>query len=633
MAVDNFAGSSRIGRGKIAVCLAAVMAIAAISSFGEVAYSINGNTLTVTASSLYARKGLKLLWDSTDRGNVVTNWSNSVQIVDSVPSGGGTYVLDLAALGITNDTPCRIASYAHFARLNMLNQSGKRSYINTGIFDYDVYGIRFGYYSIYKSKVYAPCFGSSVSNGFAVCADNNSRTTAYIVWRGTALSNRPSVRYGTTSDTGPNMSKINEFAFTNGVFTLNGTTVNSNLGAGVAVGNAKCGIRIGTTYNDAGKDAMYGWWSHVSFDGADGNLIRDYIPVQRTSDNAVGFYDRVDNIFQISEGSDAFVAGTPTGETLEGDFAMASATFAHLGLSTRKSMLTIDVPSCCAGERLTILWDASDKGDDMSAWAHSAVLADSAVAGAYPVHMTSLGMKNGDVCRVVAWNTYLPLDMLKQDSYLSYVSTGLADSDVYGVRFGYYPVALRNQTAPCLGSVGTSGGGFLVYCDNTSRTNISVVLRGLGLSEHPPVKYGASASAAKDPSLINEIAFTNGVFTLNGEIVNSSIGTGLPVGTKGRQMDVGTASHYQNSNAMYGWWSHVSFDGADGGLILDYIPVKRASDDVVGFWDRVTMRFMKSSGTGGFTAGSLKDEPPVVFVRSSRVFTVTTIPGIMIVIK
>ena len=106
----DIARSARIGKGRFAVCLAAVAATAAISSFGEVAYSINGNTLTVTASSLYARKGLKLLWDSTDKGDVVTNWSNSAQIVDSVPSGGGTYIVDLAALGITNDTPCRIAS-------------------------------------------------------------------------------------------------------------------------------------------------------------------------------------------------------------------------------------------------------------------------------------------------------------------------------------------------------------------------------------------------------------------------------------------------------------------------------------------------------------------------------------------
>ena len=628
--MHNFGRSARVEGGKFAVRLAAVVAIAAISSFGDVAYSIDGNTLTVTASSAYARKGLKLLWDSADKGDVVANWSNSSLIVDSVPSGGGTYAIDLAALGITNGTPCRIASYEHFARLNMLKQPGKKTYINTGVFDYDVYGIRFGFYSFAKTKNYAACIGSSVTNGFAICANSATRVTAYVVWRGTALPERPNVNYRT--DTTADISKINEFAFTNGIFMLNGTTVNSSLGTGVAVGNARSEICIGTTYDDAGKEALYGWWSHVSLDGADGNMIRDYIPAKRATDNAIGFYDRVENVFQTSDGSVAFDAGTPTGETFEGDFAMATATFANLGLSARKSTLTIDVPSCCAGERLTILWDASDKGDDVSAWAHSAVVADSAVAGSYSVHMSSLGIRNGDVCRIVAWNTYLPLDMLKQNSYLSYVNTGIVDSDVYGVRFGYYSVALKSKTAPCIGSIGTSGGGFLVYCDNTTRTNISVVLRGSGLPEHPPVKYGESSSI-NDASMINEFAFTNGLFALNGEIVNSNIGVGLPVGAKRRQMDVGTAYHYQNGNAMYGWWSHVSFDGADGGRILDYIPVKRTSDDTVGFWDKVTKRFMASSGTGEFTAGSLKDEPPVVFVRSSRVFTVTTIPGVMIVIK
>ncbi len=630
--MHSFARSTRIGRVKFIACLAAVMAIAAISSFGEVAYSIDGNTLTVTASSAYAKKGLKLLWDSADKGNVVANWSNSSQIVDSVPSGGGTYTIDLAALGITNGIPCRIVSYVRFARLDVLRQPKQKSYINTGVYDYDVYGIRFGYYSVYKNKDYAACIGSSTNNGFAVCANAASRTTAYVVWRGTALSQHPTVKYGPSSETTPDVSKINEFAFTNGMFTLNGTTVNSSLGTDVAVGNAQCGIRIGTTYNDAGSVAMWGCWSHVSFDGADGSLIRDYIPAQRMSDNAVGFYDRVEKNFQTSEGAEAFVGGTPTGETFEGGFAMATATFANLGLSTRKSTLTIDVPSCCAGERLTILWDTSDKGDDMSAWAHSAVVANSAVAGSYPVHMSSLGMKNGEVCRVVAWNTYLPLDMLKQDSYQSYVDTGIADADVYGVRLGYYSIAMKSKTAPCLGSVGTSGGGFLLLSDADNRANISVVLRGAWVSERPAVKYGGSSSA-NDASLINEIAFTNGVFTLDGEIISSNIGVGQPVGTQGREMSIGTAFNYRNSNAMYGWWSHVSFDGADGGRILDYVPVKRASDDAVGFWDRVTKRFMARSGTGGFTAGALKDEPPVVFVRSSRVFTVTTIPGVMIVIK
>lgn len=293
------------------MCFAAIMAIAANSTFGDVAYSIDGNTLTVTASSVYARKGLKLLWDATDKGSVAANWSNSSLIVDSVPSGGGTYAVDLAALGITNGTPCRIASYERFARLDVLRQPRQYSYINTGVYDYDVYGIRFGYYSVYKNRDYAACIGSSTNNGFAVCANTASRTTAYVVWRGTVLSQHPTVKYGASSETTPVVSQINEFAFTNGMFTLNGTTRNSSLGTDVAVGDAKCGIRIGTTYNDAGSAAMWGCWSHVSFDGADGGRILDYIPVKRASDNAVGFWDRVTKRFMARSGSGGFTAGSP----------------------------------------------------------------------------------------------------------------------------------------------------------------------------------------------------------------------------------------------------------------------------------------------------------------------------------
>ncbi|MBO4286590.1 MAG: hypothetical protein J5985_00295 [Kiritimatiellae bacterium] len=161
--------------------------------------------------------------------------------------------------------------------------------------------------------------------GFVVYANGSSRIEVSVVWRGTELSDHPSVSYGQPDDA-PDTSKINEFAFTNGVFTLNGTVVNSSLGTGVAVGNAGLGIRIGTSQVDAGNKAMYGWWSHVSFDGVDGSLIRDYIPVQRMTDNVVGFFDRVSNTFASSAGADAFAAGTPTVETVDGDFVMETGT-------------------------------------------------------------------------------------------------------------------------------------------------------------------------------------------------------------------------------------------------------------------------------------------------------------------
>ena len=40
-----------------------------------------------------------------------------------------------------------------------------------------------------------------------------------------------------------------------------------------------------------------------------GSLVRDFIPVKRNSDNAIGLYDKVTNQFFANQGSDAFVAG------------------------------------------------------------------------------------------------------------------------------------------------------------------------------------------------------------------------------------------------------------------------------------------------------------------------------------
>ena len=619
-----------MGRKTYSFLLASIIAAAAGAN-ADIVYSIDGSKLTVTASSAYENRGLKLLWDSTDKGSSAINWSNSATITHSVPSVGGTYTIDLATLGISAGTPCRVASYMNFSRLNALKQSGYKCYFNSGIFDYNVYGIRFGYYSVAKNENSGPCIGSRGA-GFVVYANDSDRTKISVNWRGTKLSQNPSVKYGQQPSDAFDSAKINEFAFTNGVFTLNGATVNSSLGTGVAVGNANLGIRIGTSQADAGKKAMFGWWTHVSFDGADGSMIRDYVPARRVADNVVGFYDKVSRTFTSSESSDAFVAGTATGETLEGDFAMETATFARLGFSVDKSVLTITVPACCAGERLSVLWDDSDKGDDEAAWAHSAVVADVALAGTYTVYMSSLGMRNGQFCRVAASDRYYPLDMLLQDSKSSYINTGIKDSDVYGVRFGYYSVAKSDDGASCIGSYGSLG-GFVLYANGFSRINVSVVWRGAALSDHPEVRWG---SQGEDPDLskLNEFAFTNGVFTVNGATVNSSLGAGAAAGKQGKILTVGASTSDSGAGkGMFGWWSHVSFDDADGNRILDYIPVKRATDDAVGFWDRASRRFLTSSGTGGFTAGPASDAPQVVFEKVAQTFVVSTIPGMVVTVR
>ncbi len=620
----------------LAVCAMALLA-ATSQTWANVEYSLDGGMLKVTAASEYANRGLKLLWDSTDKGDVVTNWANSTTIVASVPSGGGTWTVNLAALGIAADARCRIASYIPFARLDMLEQQHYKCYINSGIIDSDVYGIRFGYYSVVKKENDSGCIGSAGdAGGFVVSANGVTRVTVKVKWNGTELAQHPNVRYGSSTSEAPDTSKINEFAFTNGVLSVNGGTVNANLGSGPA-GSSGCEMYIGTSQAEAGTQGMYGWWSHVSFYDAEGRTIRDYIPVRRETDNVVGFFDRVEKSFAPSLGSYAFVAGTPTGETIESDLKMASETIVQMGLSASRSTLTITVPSCCAGERLTVLWDDTDKGDDDAAWAHSEVIADSAAAGTYTVRMNTLGMRNGQFCRVVAGNKYVPLDMLRQNSLYSYIYTTINDTSVYGVRFGYYSLARAHKDgsdakyASCIGSRGSQG-GFVVYANNGSRSMPSLKWRGSDVTPRPTVKYGYPEDDP-DTSKINEFAFTNGVYTVDGTVVTSSLGAGLSVGTQTNRLSIGASTADRGAQSMYGWWSHVSFDDADGDRLLDYVPVKRAADDTVGFYDRATQKFVTSTGKDGFLAGPVSEGSPIVCIKGAGTFRVTTIPGMIIIFE
>ena len=623
----------------------------------DLSYSLKGGTLTVTASPSLAGKGLKLLWNKTDDGDasVVSSWTNSADIVLSVPAEGGVYSIDLCACGITNGQPCKVASFTRYERLDMLMQNSYKSYVNTGIADSRVYGIRFGYYSVANSvnktstnPNYSSCIGTRGS-GFVVhangaIASGDSRSEVTIYWRGAMLDVSPSVRYANSASDAPDVAKINEFAFTNGVFTLNGGVVKSDLGSGVTVGTSGNKMFVGTSYIDKDVRAMCGWWSHVSFDDANGDKIIDYIPVKRVSDNVVGFYDRVSSSFKTSSNPDgSFSAGNLTGENVDADAEICASVTPDrmMEVSIEGTTLTVEVPASLVGEQLLVLWDDADMGDDVSAWAHSSVVSDQVPAGGvtHQVKLGRLGVRKGQSVCVAAANRFHPLDMLKQNSYKSYVNTGIADSRVYGIRFGYYSVANSGKSgnfnySSCIGS---GGSGFVVHANGAiasgdSRSEVTIYWRGAKLDVSPSVRYANSASDAPDVANINEFAFTNGVFTLNGGVVKSDLGSGVTVGTSGNNMVVGTSRGDMDYKAMYGWWSHVSFDDASGDKIIDYIPVKRASDDVVGFYDRVAEKFVTAT-SGGFSAGTVTNASPVVEVNSRRTMSCPAIPGLMIIVQ
>jgi hypothetical protein len=609
----------------------------ALGAYADVSYSFNGGMMTITAPSTLAGKGIRIVWDSEDRGVEPAAWANVANVVDAVPAAGGTYTIDLESLGIANGQPCRIVTSTRYRLLDKLQMTSTQTYINTGIKGHDVYGLRFGFYPTGKSGTGGTDFYSAVNcgkdngtstianrGGFLVCVAKDKELHRFrFLWRGKSYDK---------GDNRVNIDGLNEYAFTNRVCTLNGVIQQSDLAAGAISTNnhnvflGKCSY---TTYS------LYGWWSHVSFDDEDGNRILDYIPVQRASDGKVGFWNRIgDGSFVTSSGTGNFTAGTFTNAYIDVDVD-ATQTFSPnriIETSLDGATLTVVVPAGLGGEQLLVLWDDEDMGADISAWAHTNVI-EEAIAdngGTYTVKLTSYGVKDDNFVRVAAANRYKTLDMLQMTSNLCYVDTDVKDSDVYGVRFGFYPVSSGNGSSHWSYCIGSSEKGFSVGENGSSISTCVTCYRG--------DKFSGAARPTVSTERINEYAYTNKVATLDGTVFKSGLEAGA-VGTTGNNMYLGTAYVVKTSGYtggtryLRGWWSHVSFDDADGNRILDYIPVQRVSDGKVGFYDRATLSFVTSSGKDSFSAGIVTNDTPVTAVNAVCSALRVRYPGLIISVK
>ena len=592
--------------------VAALVAFATGSTRADVACSFNGADMTVTAPSTYAGLRLVLLWDTSDRGNDPAAWAHAHEIAAVVPAGGERYTVNLATLGIANGTPCRIVINERFKMLDMLQMNSTQCYIDTGFKDTAVYGVRFGFYGNSGNSSSGWNFilgsgeGSSDSaRGFVVGQASASYDTWYWTYREhRATSDRPSA----------NTDSVNEAVFANNSFVLNGSTVYSGLAAG-SVGTLGFNIFLGRAQNN-GSRYYYGWWSHVSFDDASGNKILDYIPMQRYSDDKVGFYDRATGKFVTSTGGGNFGAGTVTNANFEVVHLTQRVTPNYaISLEASGTRLYANVPSGLAGEQIVLVWDDADMGNDIVAWANRHELATmvDANGGTYCADLARLGVRNGQTCRVFAVHSLRLLDMLKVSSNTAYIDTGFKDTAVYGVRFGFYGNSGYANVGWnfILGSgegSSDSARGFMVAQNSTNYGSWFWVY-----NEH---RSGSDRPSVSNSS-INEAIFADNAFTLNGNVVASNLAAGS-VGTLGLNIFLGRDQN-NSSRCHYGWWSHVRFDDVDGNAILDYIPAQRTTDGKVGFYDRATGKFVTSTGGGLFNAGTVTNASTTVANSSASI--------------
>ena len=631
---------------KIAVSVA-VCAITPPPLFADVLVNSLGDSLAITASSTYSGKSLVFLWDDTDKGDDLSNWKNSYSIPGVVSSSGSVFTVDLASLGVVNGAACRIAAVTRYNVLDYVeNEKRNDSQVDTGIKDTELYGLRFACYcrATDKSGRYMVSDTSSTEDTtsyFMLCTVN-SATSYFRFYQNGSMSfrNKQNREIYYTQD------EMTDFAMTNGVVTVNGAQYYRN--------NYAMTYTDGTSFGSTGGNILLGGggngnnvkcrWKYVVMYGSDGGEILNLTPVTRTSDGVEGFWDGVSKTFKTVNGSTAYIyPGTETGETIDTDAEMLNAFTIDRRLTAEVSRgtLSVTVPAGLAGEDILVLWDDTDKSASGD-WTHTNVVASSATAGAtYTARLASYGVRNGCYAVLAARHNLSLLDKvhLHGGSNTS-VDTGVKDADVYGVRMGYCITWANDGPNAALASHGT--GFFRIGGFNNAKNYLRCYIQGAHNESSRNRQLYLWTDGAGDYARINNVAATNGVFTLEGRLADYN-GTART----SNKFTAGTAFGSSANNVWMGWngdtsayscaqsgfWSYLQMDDKDGNLILDLVPAKRNGDGVIGFYDRTRGAFLSPAGKLPATGGETVDASYTPVNAVGAAFQADSIPGLMVVVR
>ena len=567
------------------------------ASVEPIAVSVSNEKLTVRVPAHLSGDQLLLVWDDADCGDRPADWGHSAVLAEALPSDGASISVDLARMGVQSGQAVGVFAVNQFRMLDQVKVSND-SYVDTGVKDSEAYRVSFGFYaeaSDYSNNEWGIFLGTK-DGIFILSLENGNPEKWFWVACGVRsdkdVGNRPTV----------SKTAINEVALSQAGLVVNGQTMQAGLTA-ATLGSTGANIYMGRGNPDARHQT--GWWSHIEIAGADGRNLIEYVPVQRVADARVGFYDRVGGRFVGSSGSGSMGAGTVTNDLETIVHQRSDVLRPYLPcpfeITAVGSQLMVKVAPALALEGVRLVW-----GD------HRHDLAD-AVPAEGGVYQVDLAMLEGGVSEaeytVQSVQKMDLLDRIKMPDKTTYIDTGIKDTECHGVFFGFLGTERSEAFANFIGSV--EGNGFTVGSNNAKEDSW----------------YWAFYDGKKDPrpaastTEINEASFANGVFTMNGAVVNSSLHRGA-VGASGEKMFVGTWAGWRRY--WYGWWSYVRFEDAVGNALVDYLPARRRADGKVCFYDRATEGFVFSSGGGAFEAGTTTNEN-VVVIHRQRSFTLANL--------
>lgn len=340
-----------------------------------------------------------------------------------------------------------------------------------------------------------------------------------------------------------------------------------------------------------------------------GNLFADFIPARRNSDNVVGMYDAVNNVFYGNSGSGTFVAGpvdacydagfgywAPESVVNYGDVGVHNAcpvgTYSDVlnaGALQECKTCTGTTYNATTGARVCSECPAGYNYNTDSGKTAAAQCQISCGRGQYVSKYTKLEYLQSNGYQRIMTNLS-GFDTSNWHIDVSWMLTGLSPNNYYGYVVGVYESEEHNT--------------YRILADRSSTTRYYV---------------NANSRAGDTQEWFNNISANTIHY---GSIDSGSNWVGIDgtyVGTTTRGTTLSPETKLQLFNDFVGRIYHVNVDKA-GAYQMKLIPVRRDADGVLGMYDTITGTFYTNSGTGSFTAG------PVVSGDSSGLCT-DVMPG------
>lgn len=316
-----------------------------------------------------------------------------------------------------------------------------------------------------------------------------------------------------------------------------------------------------------------------------------------------------------------------------------------IGISDDARSLVVTVPAgCVASMKLELAYDTGTNDSSMyvrgdaatrSAWTNARTLSESvpAAGATYTVPLSELGVPADASFRLFAGSTDIALlDYVEQNGADSGHDTGIPDNICYAFEIRQYSKAWSGNKYPAI--IGTrqpnSSTGFSVQHTGAAT--------GVYFMQRVNNTYTYTKKLAPSTSSMNTYVFTNLVFSLNGTVYGPNTGASTwatPVGTSGLNICMGRFPEQGPTMAYQSRWYYLKLYGSGNAALLDYVPAKRKSDGVAGFYDRAAVKFVTPSDGGAFTGGTVTNNAFVVaatavggicsFPRLARVPAVTTL--------